>query len=103
MAAVGLAAVGTLSYGGHTFDGSSKITISQAPVFDESGYTVAYVKTNITCTGYIQVDAGADASYEALRKQLNTAGRKLVLKNKGFGTDFSINTGTVKDVYALSR
>ena len=97
MATVGLTALGTLAYGGHTFTGASKITVSQTPLMDESGYAVECIKYEINVTGYLANDAKTDGDYTGLRKTLNTHGLTLQFKEKGFG-NLDINTGAMKDV-----
>lgn len=88
---VGMAATGTLSYNGYTFDGTAKITVQVDPVRDESNRTVIYHKHTINVKAIVQSDGGTDGQLMDIRSRLGAQGAPLVFINHGFGTDLIVN------------
>ncbi len=86
-----LATIGTLSYNGYTFDGSSNVSVRVEFVMDEAQRTVLYHRHSIHVKTFVQSDNSTDATLEAIRAALGHQGQYLVFVNKGFGDDLIVN------------
>ena len=97
---VGMATVGTLSYNGVDFDGSSKVTVQVDPVKDESGRTVLYHRHTLNVSATIADNDSTDGDMRLIRQRLGEQGAELIFINRGFGDDLIVNSpgGTVRDV-----
>lgn len=95
-----LAALGTLSYNGYSFDGTAHLSVSVEYVHDDAGRTIVYHKHVIHVDCVIQNDAGTDDDMTNLRRRLGEQGRELVFINRGFGDDLVVNSpnGVLRDV-----
>lgn len=109
------AAQGTLKYNGFTFPPAVHTTVHASPVQDSSGRFTKYIKYVITAEFmlYPGVDSdtslfdvqrfpdtttGTDVGMSALRSLLTEQGKTLEFNGKGYGSDFTINTGAKWDV-----
>lgn len=98
---VGMAAVGTLSYNGYTFDGTAKIKCRVEFVYDSADRTISYHKHTITVEAVVAVASGdTDDDLETIRILLSQPAKPFVFVNRGFGDDLIVNFGgsTLKDV-----
>jgi hypothetical protein len=86
-----LATIGTLSYNGYTFDGSSSVNVRIEFVMDEAERTILYHRHLIHVKTYVQADASTDSSLETIRSALGHQGQALTFVNKGFGDDLLVN------------
>jgi hypothetical protein len=86
------AITGTYSYGGYSFDGSSRCTAEFRPVEDEARRTIVCIELEISVTWIVQDDAATDVALMTLSAQLSKQGKALIFINKGLGTDLSVNS-----------
>lgn len=102
--AVGLTAVGILSYNGIVFDGTSQVTVDIQGVYDEADRSLYAEKHIITVRAIVCANSNigptqrpasqigtADDSVEALRKVLMERGQEFIMVNRGFGRDLVVN------------
>ena len=95
-----LATLGTLTYNGYTFDGSSQIEVSVEFVQDDAQRTVIYHKHTIKVHFFVNDSADLDGDVLALRARLSKQGGPLRFVNHGFGDDLIVNVsaGGLRDV-----
>jgi hypothetical protein len=95
---VGLGTVGTLSYNGYSFDGSSRLEVQSEFIQDDAQRTVVAVKKTLTVRAVIAATP-TDASLINIRHRLEKQGQALDFRNRGFGDDVRVNVdGGVKDI-----
>lgn len=87
-----LAELGTLSYNGYHFDGTSKVSVNVELAKDDAGRTVVGHQHTIHVWTLIQGDSGTNTEMLAIRQQLGEQGRELTFINRGFGGDLVVNT-----------
>ena len=87
-----LAALGTLSYNGYVFDGTSQVSVNVEFVSDDSGRTVLYHRHTIRVKALVQGDAGTTAEMLNVRRLLGEQGRELIFIGRGFGNDLIVNS-----------
>lgn len=92
MSFANLATIGTLSYNGYAFDGSSNVSVRIEFVMDEAQRTVLYHRHLIHVKSFVQSDSGTDSTLESIRAALGKQGQSLVFVNKGFGDDLVVNS-----------
>lgn len=88
-----LATLGTCSYNGHSFDGSSEISVSVEYVTDEAERTITYNRHTITVRFMVNNPSGVESDMLALRARLSHAGGAFILTGHGFGNDLRVNIG----------
>jgi hypothetical protein len=96
-----LSTVGTLSYNGYTFDGSSEVSVRIEFVPDEAKRTILYHRHTIRVKTFVQSSSTTDLSLESIRAALGHQGQALTFINKGFGDDLIVNStsgNSIRDV-----
>lgn len=96
----GLAAVGTLTYNGYTFDGSSKVKVKRSNVRDEADRTTIYAEIDLTVEAVVATVDGSSTSntLDAIKGALTCEGGVLTYTNSGFGNELVVNAGPIRDL-----
>lgn len=97
---VGMAAIGTLSYNGYTFDGAAKIKARVEFQYDSAGRAVLYHRHVIRAEAVVASAAGTtDDEMASIRALLSKPGKAFQFINRGFGSDLIVNvTPALSDV-----
>lgn len=90
--------LGTLSYNGYTFDGSSKIEVNIRMVRDEANQTIIYQEHSYTVTATIADAADTGPTMDQIKALLGEQGRTFVINQRGFGRPLTVGPGGVPDV-----
>jgi hypothetical protein len=94
-----MAALGTLSYNGYTFDGSSKITCDIEFVQDEAQRTIIYQRQTFIVTATIADGGDTGFAMDQIKALLGEQGKTLVVSQRGFADALVVNGGgPVKDL-----
>jgi hypothetical protein len=90
-----------LKYNGFEFDGASTINAAVRFIRDDADRVVVYQETTITAKAIVVPNSGnasTDKAMQEIRRKLGADGGILTFKDKGFGQDFVVNKGKIKDV-----
>lgn len=89
--------LGTLSYNGYSFDGSSKITAQIEMVQDEAQRTIIYQRQTFTIEATVaDTDTGADM--DDIKRRLGEQGRTLRVIQRGFADNLIVGPDGVPDL-----
>lgn len=91
-----LPAVGTFSYNGFTWNGSTKSKVHGKPLYDGADRSVVSMVYTLSASSVIQNAGGITATMLDIRQKLSKPGQQLIYTGNGFG-DLSINIGGARD------
>ena len=89
--------VGTLSYNGIPFGGSSHVTLQMETVQDDAHRTTTYVRHRLTVQLILHDPSDTGDTFITLRQKLMETGQALIFEGQGAGS-FSVNAGAQRDV-----
>lgn len=96
-----LPTIGTITYNNFTFNSTTRSRITARPIYDKAERTIVAVVWTFNLTTYVSESspgAGCDDVVADLRQRLMSPGRSFIYSGKGFGPNFAVNQGAVKDV-----
>lgn len=90
--------LGTFSYNGYAFDGSSKIEVVSRMVRDEADATIIYQEHTYTVHATIADNTDTGQTMDDIKALLGEQARTLIVIDRGWGVPLTVGPGGVQDV-----